>query len=326
VGGIVSKVKRWLGGSRSSLTAAVAFTVECACGRSVEGLRQATHQVVPCPHCGARVFVLPRSPLPLVLRAAPKAPRAVSAASLRRWPWRLVGGIALGLAAVVGLVWWLVHGNSDPPQSRGAQMEEVGPYLKRAETALALGHARTARMALEQALALQEHQPSSRAERRRLTQLHRQAALGADLLEVPLQDVVRHADDLPHAEWQAVFRERFRGRSVILDAEVSRDAAGKYKLDYQLVVAGKEARVEIADLDLLRALRLDQPQRLIFGFRLAGLERIGNGPWVIRLQGDSGVLLTHRGLLEALCPVLRTDRETGEVLKRQARWLDETGS
>lgn len=36
-----------------------AFEVPCACGETLTGTRQTQPQTLPCPHCGAPVFVLP---------------------------------------------------------------------------------------------------------------------------------------------------------------------------------------------------------------------------------------------------------------------------
>jgi hypothetical protein len=193
--------------------------------------------------------------------------------------------------------------------------------MRTAQTALALGHVRTAFAALERLEAIHDRLGTSAAGRRDLAQLRRQASLAADLIGVPLEQVVRDANDLPHAEWRAVFQERYQGKAVILDTEVNRDASGKYTVYYLLFVAGKEARIEISDLSLLKLLPLDRPQRLILGMRLAGVERSGDGPWVVRFRPDSGVLFTHRKLVEALCPAMRSDRELGLVLERQSNWV-----
>ncbi|MCA9072364.1 MAG: hypothetical protein KDA84_25740, partial [Planctomycetaceae bacterium] len=35
------------------------FEVPCACGELLTGIRQTKPQTLPCPHCGAPIFVLP---------------------------------------------------------------------------------------------------------------------------------------------------------------------------------------------------------------------------------------------------------------------------
>ena len=319
--GLISKVKRWLGGSSSTLSGPAPFTLECVCGRPVEGIRQATHQVVFCPRCGARLFVLPRSPLPAVsLPPSKKRQKPASPGPIwRRWPVTLGAGLAL--VAMAGLVWWFAFRDTGSEQVSDVGVRDLGSSIRQAEKALALGHAATARQALDQAL---EGEGSlAPAQRRRLERLRRQASLAADLLDMPLEDVVRIAAELPFGEWKAVFRERYHGKGVIFDAEVGRQASGKFSLDYRVFVERKEARVEIGDLVLLRQLHLDQPRRLILGARLAGVERQRDGPWVIRFQPTSGVLLTHLPLFKALCPGLTNDADAALTLKRQAAWLEE---
>jgi hypothetical protein len=319
VPGLISKIKRWLGGSSSMLSGPIPFAVQCNCGRSVEGVREVSHQVVPCPHCGAHVFVLPRSPLPEVLLPRPKKKTPAVPANQRRW--LVAAGIGFSFLATAGLIWWFGFRDAGPAQNSDNRSEAVGPLIRQAEKALARGHAATARQALDRVL-----RPGNQltgVERRRLAQLRRQASLAADLLEVSLHEVVGTADELPFGEWQAVFRERYQGRAVIFDTRVRRDASGKLSLDYRVFVGQRQARVEIGDLALLKQLQLDQPQRLIVGGRLAAVERTGEGPWVVRFQAESGVLMTHQPLVERLCPALDNDPDAAKTLQRQAAWLEE---
>jgi hypothetical protein len=61
---------------------------------------------------------------------------------------------------------------------------------------------------------------------------------------------------------------------------------------------------------------------MLFGARLAGLEREergGHGLWVIRLDPDSGVLLTDEDAAGACCP-RPLDDGLRAVLRRQADW------
>ena len=65
-----------------------------------------------------------------------------------------------------------------------------------------------------------------------------------------------------------------------------------------------------------------EPRRMLFGARLAGLareERGGHGLWVIRLDPDSGVLLTDEDTAGA-CGPRPLDPGLREVLRRQADW------
>ena len=73
---------------------------------------------------------------------------------------------------------------------------------------------------------------------------------------------------------------------------------------------------ELSDLGLLRRLPLDRPQRLLFGARLASVRREPGRGWVVRLEADSGVLITDPGAAVA-CFLSPEDEEVHELLQRQ---------
>ncbi|HEV2946529.1 MAG TPA: hypothetical protein VGX70_04090 [Gemmataceae bacterium] len=177
---------------------------------------------------------------------------------------------------------------------------------------------------LDQALAIRERQPDvlSAADRKSLTQAHREAHLYADLLNEALEDILFQAAAEPDdGEWQAVFADRYKGKSVIFLAGTRRDASDRWVLDYDLFVRDKPARIDWENLQLLRDLHLTQPQRLLLGVRLANIEPEAGGTWVVRLATDSGVLITNS---DAIGKVLsRSPEGLEEVLKRQAAWLAE---
>jgi hypothetical protein len=89
---------------------------------------------------------------------------------------------------------------------------------------------------------------------------------------------------------------------------------------YEVRVGGEVARVELADLVVLRDLKLDPPRRLLFGGRLARVSREKGGLWVVHFEPDSGVLLTDAGAAAALC-LGPPDRELQDVLRHQEEWL-----
>src|SRR5205807_1443510 len=146
-------------------------------------------------------------------------------------------------------------------------------------------------------------------------QVYRQAALLADLLAEPLEDVLRHAAGVREAEWRADFRRRYQGRAVVFDTDVRRTADG-YRLGYVLRAGDEEAHLDVGGLTVLRGLPLDQPQRLLFGVRLAAVGREAPGGWVVRFEPDSGVLLTDAAAAAACCPVL-ADSEGRALIDRQ---------
>jgi hypothetical protein len=320
---LLARVKRWWNPTESSSPKGVPYAVECTCGRVNEGVRQPVRQVVACARCGARVFIFPQSAFPPVALSRVKGKRAPGQSAPDQWPRKWLLAVGLVVVALTGLAVWLVLDTLASSDEAGPPPVVLKDCLAEARAALAQGKFQTALRKLNLARSAPEYDGLSQARRRDLDQLHRQAALMADLLEVPLQDLLRHASDLPPGEWQLVFRRRYRGQALLLDAEVGRNAAGRYELDFPLFVGDEPARVEIGDLDLLRDLGLDQSCRLIVGARLAGVERDPSGAWVVRLRPDSGVFLTDRATLEVACPVLKKDQALDEVLQRQERWLAE---
>jgi hypothetical protein len=151
-------------------------------------------------------------------------------------------------------------------------------------------------------------------------QLRRQAALLADLLAEPLEDVLRHAAGSKDDEWRAEFEARYRGRAVVLDVSVQRLGDGAYRHNYCLLMPHDTARLDLGDLALLRRLPLDQPRRLVLGARLASVSREPPGGWVVRFAPSSGVLLTDPGAATACCVALG-DAATAALLEEQAAWV-----
>jgi hypothetical protein len=158
-----------------------------------------------------------------------------------------------------------------------------------------------------------------RGERHQWTRLSRQAALLGDLLAEPLEDLVRHAAGVKEAEWLAEFRERYHGRAVVFDLVVQRGAGGAVRHNYCFPSLSWQARLELGQLALFRRLPLDQPRRLVFGVRLAGVDCEPPGTWVVRPQPDSGLLLTDRGAAAACCAGL-ADATAQALLEQQAGW------
>jgi hypothetical protein len=322
-------LRRWRPAPSGS-SVVVPYEVTCACGQAVRGARKRRHQVVPCPACGAPVFVLPRSPFPAVPGAAPAAGGGVALAAGRS-PW-LMPAVAGAVSLAVLLVLFLL---SVPLLSRHApkgQTEETSPAGRLASAreagrrARADGNYRLAQRELNAAGELRDAHPGllAPAEDRRLTQLQRQSDLLARLLNRSLQEVVQEAALLrDRDEWQAKFADDYRGRAVLFDDVVRRDADGRPALSTYAVVVNKEAvRLALEDLKLLQALPLAPPPRVLFGARLAGCAREEGGGWVIHFEPDSGVLLTDPGAAASCCPA-PLGRELEEVLRRQEEWLSD---
>jgi hypothetical protein len=329
MGNLVSRVRRWWR-PRARRPAAAPYEVACACGQVARGTRQARHQVVRCGSCRQPVFVLPASPLPHWSTADVPAPSGVAPSLAARrspqrfWLWPLVAGAAtLAVAAIciVSLLWYL-----RPPHQAAApaRVEDVAAVVDAGRNDLAAGKFRLAAGQLQRAVALLEQQPERQGgpRAREVSQLRRQAALLADLLTEPLGGILQSAATQHDEEWEAQFAENYLTRSVVFDAEVSRNGAGQLRLDFHVRAGAEPARIDVNDLKLLAKLPRDRPPRLLFGARLASIAREPPGVWVVRFDPDSGVLLTDPGAAAAACPG-PADDELTDLLRRQKQWLDE---
>ncbi len=297
----------------------VSYETPCLCGRPLRGQRQQSRQIVPCPHCGRKRFILPRSPW----LAPPATATTEQAAGVRLS--RLLGGIVLGGALAMGLIFLLVR----PYLRRPVAPSDSSPMDSRAlleagERQLHEGNVHLALKELNAAIAWRDRHADAltRPEHHRLEQLVRQCDLLTRLLDQPLEEIVRQAmrhrnDD----EWRAKF-EHYRGRTVVFDDVLRHDAQGRPILGFYAVRAGDtEARIALEDLALLRQLPLEPPRRWLFGARLASCRREEGGIWVLRFEPDSAVLLTDDSAAAACCPG-PLDKELLAVLKRQDELAD----
>jgi hypothetical protein len=164
-------------------------------------------------------------------------------------------------------------------------------------------------------------QTLSRDKGHRLEQLWRQTDLLSRLLDQPLEEILDQATHhRSEEEWNAKFQQ-YRGRALIFDDVLRRDAQGRPILGSYLVRAGDvEARIALEDLTLMRQLPLEPPRRWLFGARLADCRREHGGTWVFRFELDSAVLLSDQ-IVAAVCCPHPLDEELLGVLKRQEEWL-----
>jgi hypothetical protein len=136
------------------------------------------------------------------------------------------------------------------------------------------------------------------------------------------QAISARSDD----EWQARFRKEYQGKTILFDDMVVLSAKEKPVLVVQAFRVGAvKIRVALEDLKVLRQLPLAVPQRLVFGARLARIDREDGGGWVVGFEPDSGVLLTDEPAFRACAPTLvEQEPEVLDVLKRQGEWLRES--
>lgn len=294
----------------------VLYEVSCSCGRPLRGQRQDMRQIVSCPSCGQKHFIFPNSPWPAPTASAARRPGA--RVKLRH----LLLVILLGGSLAMGLIFLLVR----PYLRRSAipaAPADIRALLAEGERRLSQGNVFLAVKELSAALEQRDRTPDalSREEQYHLLQLWRQTDLLARLLDRPLEEIVRQA--MQHRndeEWRAKF-EHYRGRTIIFDDLLRRDAQDRPVLgSYVVRIDAVEARIALEDLNLLENLQLQPPRRWLFGARLADCRREEGGVWVVRFDPDSGVLFSDEIAASVCCP-LPLEKELLEILKRQDRWL-----
>lgn len=307
----------WAGKSHRS-AASIPVAVKCSAGHIVRGLRQRRHQIVRCAECGLDVFILPRTPF--LGGGGKPGPEPTQP---RGSPWRrpLLAAVLTLLVVAGALVLFLTA-----LTRKAIENATFEAHLSAAENALTEGKLRRAAEELDKAreLALRREDALPAAELRDLTHRLREASLLADLLPESLGEILVRAARAPEDEWKAQFAKRYRGpgqaNAVVFDAEVRRDGAGQYHLDWELTAGDEPARLEIGGLQLLHDLPLNEPHRLLFGARLESIAREQNGVWVVRFEPTSGVLLTDPRAVAACYPG-PSDAELLKLLEQQRQWM-----
>jgi hypothetical protein len=316
----------WQSSSLSRLGGAP-YAVDCRCGTVMRGWRLRTHQVLRCRQCGAAVFVLGQSPLPAVGK------RSLTASALPLLPlvrpgrrWLAVMGAVLLVAVLGSTGLWLLLPASKLDTVAAPDAGAVRQHLSRGEKHLANGAFRQAIAELTAARRAWHNDPQllTPAEGRHLEQLWRQASVLVDLSGATLEEILHHASTTAEAEWALEFAQRYQGKAFLFDLTI-RSVAGKhFEHPYRLWVHQEPARLDLDQLELLPALPLDPPRRVLFAARLKSVRREADLGWVIQLVPDSGLLLTDAGAARMCCPALG-DPEAQTLLEQQRLWLQEAG-
>jgi hypothetical protein len=139
-----------------------------------------------------------------------------------------------------------------------------------------------------------------------------EAAVIKQLVPNKLEDLLDEAARDEPKEWQKSFDTLYKGRTVIVDAYVTAVpdglGSGRYELDYRIVPPGGDGGTprSIGQIDLggFRLLELTKPKkgdRVTFGARLASFRfDLERERWLVGLDPESGVIMTHAKALEAL--------------------------
>ncbi|MDR3638251.1 MAG: hypothetical protein P4L84_30890 [Isosphaeraceae bacterium] len=139
-----------------------------------------------------------------------------------------------------------------------------------------------------------------------------EANLYANRVSESLETLLKEADPSDTSDWPRQFETLYKGKAIIVRAEVTAvpeaDGTGSYDLDYRILPNGegdldrrRDLRIGRFDLSRFRLMHDLQPKRgtqLAFGARLSSFtfdpER---NEWLVGLEPDSGVILRHQKAL-----------------------------
>lgn len=146
----------------------------------------------------------------------------------------------------------------------------------------------------------------------KIRQAAQEAAIFTDLVPQTLEDLVEEAATYRDVGgWSDHFAAIYRGRSIILETTItaipdSTKPGSRYGDAYQILVGRgpkpeARGRLDYAKFALFDLTEPKVGEIKLFGARLAALEfDIADNIWVITLEPDSGVFMTHPQALEAI--------------------------
>ncbi|QDV37831.1 hypothetical protein [Tautonia plasticadhaerens] len=137
-------------------------------------------------------------------------------------------------------------------------------------------------------------------------QAAREAAIFVDLIPDRLEAILdERARTVDESRWQSTFDRFYRGRSILLSAEVTGTpaASGRFEINYRVLnrtaTSPRVARIDFEGFRLFESGSPEVGARLQFGARLEAIWS-EEGGYRIQLQPESGVTITHVEALDAL--------------------------
>jgi hypothetical protein len=142
-----------------------------------------------------------------------------------------------------------------------------------------------------------------------------EAAIYTSLVSEPLESILAEAAAFQDpAEWPSRFAAAYQGRSVLIGADVSAvpdgDGRGRYEINYRIFQNGGDGsrppgnrfgRIDLTGFKLFEQEKPKVGDHVRFGARLASFQLdVESNEWLVRLEPDSGVKMTHERALEAV--------------------------
>lgn len=143
-----------------------------------------------------------------------------------------------------------------------------------------------------------------------IRQAAREVVLFTDLVPETLERILDEARSFDPIRWPEHFAALYRGRSILVDAAITSvpGEGGKeaFDLNYR-IYAGSGAnpsvrgRIDLAGFALFEGASFKPGDRVVFGGRLDSVQLGPEGDeWLVGLQPESGVMITHTKALQAL--------------------------
>ena len=138
-----------------------------------------------------------------------------------------------------------------------------------------------------------------------------EAAIFADLAPRGIAEIIDEASHGDPKEWPSQFAALYKGRSVIIEAPVSavpdpNKPGSGYQVYYPIYFGegprpGGKGRIDLAGFKLFELSQPKLDELKLFGARYASVEvDTTSGEWVVALEPDSGVFITHTKALSKI--------------------------
>ena len=344
--------------ARRTSKAAQPFEIPCACGAAVRGRRTQLWQIVKCPDCGGRVFVLPADVYPRpASQPGKKQPGATGSAAdeappRRRWRTRVreaaVGGgralgkgagwslrrvrsqltpfriVVLGIVAAVGVTLYVVALMRARDQARVVLQNTPARAIAALESGNLAEAAAQYRLAADAVQRLGRTGPESR----QFLQTARELEIEQQLAPESIYEMIRQAASLGLAQREGLLRKNYQDRWVIIDAPILRTGLRPDivpQVDFPLVVEGRPVVLRGLDPLLAQFDGASPPERVIIAAQIRGAVS-AVGRWTVTLDGNSAFLWSDPRTYRALGLGTGTpddNKQLEKLLAAQAERLEE---
>ncbi|MBY0396312.1 MAG: hypothetical protein K2X91_07560 [Thermoleophilia bacterium] len=144
-----------------------------------------------------------------------------------------------------------------------------------------------------------------------IRQAANEIAILTDLAPNSLEAMLEEAARSDPEDWARTFDTLYKGRAIIVEDQFQEvpdgSGRGRYDLYYRILRPGEGTkpdsvgRIDLRGFALVESRTARVDDYVLFGARLASFQFDHDAnQWVVRLEPDSGVVMTHRKALDAL--------------------------